>query len=139
MSLALYDNYQTILENDHVTILYYADNKLIHHTCHKPVSGESFRTLMEAGADALEELGAIKWLSDDRLNSVLPQEDMDWANANWHPRVAKAGWKYWALVVPEAVLARFAMTRPVGSAFEGGVRTMAFTDLDEAKKWLEGF
>ena len=137
MTEILYDRHQVIVDNEFAILVYYPDQGMIHHTIRKPVAGDVFRSVMTEGADALEEHKAIKWLSDDRRNSMLPPDDMDWASANWRPRVISAGWKFWALVVPEEMLARFTMQRAVNTAFEEGLRIQAFSKLDEAKTWLE--
>jgi len=137
MTELLYPKHEVVFENVYATLLYYPDHKLIHHKFHRPLQGQALHDVLNAGADLLAERKATKWLSDDRNNAQLTSEDADWANREWSPRAVRAGWKYWALVVPEELVARFSMRRPVDRAYEEGLRIAAFVDTQEAKDWLE--
>jgi hypothetical protein len=126
----------TICNNDYATLIYHADEKIIHHTFHQPIGGEEFRKILNMGADALREHGASKWLSDDRNNSALSPEDTEWSINNWFPRAVQSGWKYWALVVPPDVLAQLNLKEFVDLYFEKGLRIMVFTVPEKAMEWL---
>ena len=49
----------------------------------------------------------------------------------------KSGWKFWALVVPESVMARMNLKEFVDLYFQKGLRIMVFTKPDEAMEWLD--
>ncbi len=49
----------------------------------------------------------------------------------------RAGWKFWALVVPDEVSAREDMIPLIESYYERGVRLMVFTDVQRALDWLK--
>ena len=125
-----------ILNNEYATLIYDMDKKIVHHTFHQPIGGDKFREVLNRGAETLENYGASKWLSDDRKNSALSAEDTEWSKTNWFPRSIKAGWKYWAIVVPQNVLGQMNMKEFVDSYFQQGLRIMVFSKLDEAKQWL---
>ncbi len=125
-----------VINNEFATLVYDSDKRIVHHTFHKPIGGDEFRAILNGGAELLEKHGAIKWLSDDRGNSALSKEDTEWSMSNWFPRAVKAGWKYWALVVPESVMARLNLTEFVDSYSAKGVRIMVFTDPVKGKEWL---
>jgi hypothetical protein len=127
----------TILDNDYATLMYYPDQKIVHHVFHKPISGQEFRSVLNRGADLLREHGASKWLSDDRNNSMLSPEDTEWSKTDWFPRASAAGWRFWALVVPPDLMARLNLKEFVDAYFEQGLRTMVFVDPQEAMAWLE--
>ena len=126
----------TIIQNEYATLVYHPDTKIVHHTFHKPISGQNFREVLNTGAKTLEKYKASKWLSDDRGNSALSPEDTEWSKTDWFPRAVKAGWKYWALVVPEDTLARMNLKEFVDSYFEQGLRIGVFSEPEEAMKWL---
>ncbi len=128
---------QTIIDNEYASLYYYPDKKIVHHEWHRFVFGKYFREVLTRGAEILESNGCQKWLSDDRGNSALHPEDKAWGDENWAPRVIKAGWKYWALVMPENVIGQLNMTRIVNEYLERGVEVRVFSDPDEAMKWLE--
>ncbi len=128
--------YQIILDSEWSTVRYNADDKYVYHTFHQPIGGQPFRDTLNAGLDALTLNNAQKWLSDDRKNADFAPEDVGFAVTDWGPRAAKAGWKYWALVVPESIAGRESMIKIVEVFFELGVRVMVFTDLEKARTWL---
>ena len=126
----------TIIQNEYATLVYYPDTKVVHHTFHKPIKGQELRDVLNTGIKTLQKYKASKWLSDDRGNSVLPPEDSEWGKKDWFPRAVKAGWKYWALVVPHETVARMSMKDVIDSYFEQGLRIAVFTDPEDALKWL---
>ncbi len=128
---------QTVIDNPFVTLRYHPEKKIVHHQLHKFIFGKEFREFLLAGTDVMKKNQARKWLSDDRANTVLSKEDADWGQTNWFPQTLAAGWKYWAIVQPEKVLAQAGMERLVAQYSALGVTAKFFTDPDEAMKWLE--
>ncbi len=127
----------TILSNEYATLVYHEDKKIVHHTFLKPIGGQPFRDILLAGVDCMTKYGATKWLSDDRENSELSPEDGKWATTVWSKLVQEAGWKTWALVVPNDIMGRLNMVEFVNLYSKRGVRVMVFTKLEEAIAWLD--
>lgn len=127
----------TVINDEFATLVYEPEQKIVHHTFHKPLPSTEFRRVLDTGAELFAKHQASKWLSDDRGNSALSEEDSEWAMKDWFPRVLQAGWKFWALVVPEDIMARMNLKQFVDSYYEQGLRIMVFTDPVEAKGWLE--
>ncbi|MFN8528445.1 MAG: STAS/SEC14 domain-containing protein [Anaerolineae bacterium] len=128
--------YQIIIDDEYVTIRFEPEHRYIYHTFHQPIRGEIFRNDMNTGLDALIDLKATKWLSDDRLNAEFTPDDVDFALNDWGPRAAQGGWKHWALVVPENVAGRASMTDLIDVFLHLGVNVRIFTDLEKARAWL---
>lgn len=126
----------TIIQNEYATLVYHPDIKVVHHTFHKPIAGQAFRDVLSAGIKVLAENNASKWLSDDRENSALPDDDVTWSKEDWFPRALQAGWKYWALVVPQDLIARMNMKQFVDSYIDQGLRVMVFSQPESAMEWL---
>jgi hypothetical protein len=126
-----------VLENQYATVWYHPDGKIVHHQFHKFIYGEAFRSVLNSGAEIFEKYGAQKWLSDDRNNSALPADDAKWATEVWNPRVRAAGWKYWAIVMPEKVVGQMNMQRFIQISLEMGVIVRVFSTPDEALAWLK--
>jgi hypothetical protein len=120
-----------------VTVWYHTDTNIVHSQVQKFVTGKEFQDFLMAGLDALVTNKSRKWLSDDRSNSVLRKEDVDWGNANWFPKCVAAGWKYWAIVQPEKVLAHVPMERLVEDFKKAGVTSQFFNNANAAMSWLE--
>ena len=128
---------ETILENEHFSLWYYPEEKIIHHKLHKFIYGEAFKSCLNRGTEALQEIKATKWLSDDRLNAALSEEDSVWGRDDWLPRTVKAGWKFWALVMPEKATGQMMMRRLIKDMAEQGLTIEVFDDVDEALAWLK--
>jgi hypothetical protein len=126
-----------IIDNEYVTLTYYSNTKIVHHEFHQFVHGHHFREALDKGTELLRHHGAQKWLSDNRKRGPLTTEDMDWTQNDWFPRTALAGWKYWALVVPEKIVAQMNMARAISAYTEKGITVELFTDPHEAMLWLE--
>lgn len=127
----------TIVDNPQITVWCHTDKKIIHHQVHKFLHGQAFRESLMAGAEAMKKYGAKKWLSDDRGSTVLDKADLEWGATVWSPRVIQAGWKYWAIVTPEKVLAKMNMEQLAKEYAAKGVTVKAFSDPEVAMKWLE--
>lgn len=128
-----------LVENKYITVKYLDDKKIIYHTVHEPIPDQPLKDALNAGTDALKEFGVCKWLSDDRRNGEVSEEIVRWGNESWNPRTIAAGWKYWANVVPEEVVAAGALAPIIDNLFKMGLRMMVFTDLESAFKWLDRF
>jgi hypothetical protein len=127
----------TVLNNDFATLKYHLEAGIVHHIFHKAISGPEFRNVLNMGLEVFKKYGAGKWLSDDRGNAPLPADDIAWSKVEWFPRVVEAGWKYWALVVPEDALVRMNLMQVTDSYSAAGIRVMVFGNPDDAMKWLE--
>ncbi|HEX2907285.1 MAG TPA: hypothetical protein VHO69_10525 [Phototrophicaceae bacterium] len=125
------------IDNEYATLRYYPDKKIIHHTFHKPISGPEFRQVLNRGIEIMRENEAHKWLSDDRGNMALPPDDTEWSKTDWFPRAREAGWKFWALVVPQDLFARINLKDFVDTYYRQGLRIMVFTEPASAMNWLE--
>jgi len=128
--------YKIILDNEWATMRYHEADQYMYHTFHQAIRGPIFRDVMNQGLAVLERYGATKWLSDDRKNAEFTPEDIQFALTDWGPRAAAAGWKFWALVVPEDIAGRAGMQDIATAFFEMGVRLAVFTSVEPAREWL---
>jgi hypothetical protein len=128
---------QTIVQNSFFTLWYHPEKKVVHHQLHKFIAGAPFRELLMSGTDLMKKNGAKKWLSDDRSNSALKQDDLEWSETEWAPTTAKAGWKFWAIVQPDKILAQVALQRLTEKYAKLGVTAKVFGDPAAAMTWLE--
>ncbi len=128
---------RTILTNEFATLVYHVQHKIVHHTFHQAVSGAPFREVLTRGAELLEGRGANKWLSDDRASGALRPEDGTWAMEVWSKRAISAGWKHWAIVMPDAGLGKANMRRFIREYADRGVTVQMFAGPEEALAWLK--
>ncbi len=126
-----------VLENEFVTIEVVPEKKTVKHKFHKFIHGEVFRNALLAGRDAFIKNRCTKWLSDDRNNTVLTQEDLEWGKMNWEAELFKAGWKHWALVVPEKAIGQLSMNKLAEHYKSLGLNIQMFSNPDEAAAWLD--
>ena len=128
---------QLILQTDHVALWYYRELRIVHHQMVQAPSSEAFRELLSAGAETLERFSAIKWLSDDRGNTLLRPKDEKWADSEWLPRVLKAGFKFWAIVLPKAAIGKLNMRRLANEHVRRGIVSRIETSPYTAFEWLK--
>jgi hypothetical protein len=125
-----------LLQNDHIALWYYPELKIVHHEMVATPCSEEFRELLSRGADALERFGAIKWMSDDRGNTLLRPNDEEWADSEWLPRVLGAGFKYWAIVLPAAAIGKLNMRRLAHQHASHGIVSRIEAMPRPAFEWL---
>lgn len=131
---------QVIASNNAYDLFFHEEDKIIHHIFKEDLDGLSFREVLNKGHNILKQNGATKWLSDNRRQmSVLSDEDNAWANDVWFPKTQAAGWKYWAIVVPDSMANRADLVRYIDSFYNSGIKVQVFTQDDEAYKWLLQF
>jgi hypothetical protein len=128
-----------VFESNSVTVWYDPESKMIYHEMHKFTYGEAFRGALTAGLEAMKKYHATKWLSDDRKNPVLGKEDTEWAQTQWYPAVKASGWKYWAIVQPEAVMAKVKMDEFAKTYAKDGITAKMFNNPADAVAWLASF
>ncbi|MBN2303377.1 MAG: hypothetical protein JXQ72_02795 [Anaerolineae bacterium] len=127
---------KVLIDNEYIKMVHLVDKGIIYHTFHQPLTGQAFRDAMDTGTEELAAHGLTKWLSDDRKNGPLSQEDTAWGFDDWIPRTMAGGWQYWANVVPEEIDAAGSLMPVIQELAKFGLRMMVFTDLDRAMKWL---
>jgi hypothetical protein len=128
-----------VVDNEYITVRYLPDRGIVYHTVHKPLSGQTLRDALLAGTEAMKKNGGCKWLSDDRKNGPITEEDRVWGIENWNRPTIAAGWKYWACVVPEEVFDAGTLMGTMQALYELGLRMMVFKTLEEANAWLDKF
>ena len=128
---------RVVLENEFVHLWYHPATRIVHHQFRKFIWGDPFRDVLNEGLKVFVREGATKWLSDDRKNSALSKADTEWSMTDWFPRVAKAGWKHWAIVLPQNVIGQMNMARVISTYSEKGITVRVFDDASPAFAWLE--
>ena len=128
---------KAVINKDYMELWYHPDSKIVHHKMKQTLPKGGHKELLSTGAEYMEKYRAVKWLSDDRDMVVVREEDYKWANENWTPRVLKAGFKYWAIVLPKSAIGTMQMKGFVKQYKDLGVEVEVFETLESAMKWLE--
>lgn len=126
-----------IFENEYATLMYHEKEKIVHHIFHQPVEGEYFRKTLLKGAELFKQMGATKWLSVDLKSSGLTKEDTEWGLSVWRPLILEAGWKYWAIVLPENIIGQIHLKNFSKIYTDEGVDVKLFTNPEKAYEWLK--
>ncbi len=127
----------TIFDNEDAALWFHPETKVVHHQIKRYVYGEGLRKVLNEGYEQLKKNSAKKWLSDDRANNALGSEDSAWAQNDWFPRVLSAGWKYWAIVLPEKIIGQMNMKTFINQYALAGITVQVFSDPNQALNWLE--
>jgi len=129
---------EVVFECEHITVWCYPEQRLVYHQMHKPCRGEPFRAALTAGTQALQRHTAVAWLSDDRLNGPLPEDDEQWGTTVWFQQTKAAGWQYWAMVLPERAVGKLNVKRLLELSRKRGIESQCFASPGLALDWLQG-
>lgn len=124
------------IDNDYATLWFYPKHKIIHHKFHKFTKGDNFRNVLIRGAELFEQYNCKKWLSDDRDVKVVAQDDIEWGNKYWNQRIKKAGWKYWALILPENAIGKLSSKLLIENFTKLGIKVEIFSTPNQGLNWL---
>ncbi len=128
----------TVLSNEYFDLLFHENTKIIHHIYKPKMSGAQLKDVLNGGTKLMIEHQATKWLSDNRQLAVaFSEEDAQWVNNDWLPRTIQAGWKYWAMVVPESLISQADHIKYVESFYDLGIWVTVYEDVESALRWLE--
>ena len=130
---------QTVIltDNDYVVLRYLPEPKMLYHTILKPVDEAVFKDVLDTGTNALKTYSIKRWLSDDRNNGPFSAEFMQWSLEDWIPRTIANGWKSWANVVPQDLMAAGTLVPIIDKLYEYGLRMAVFTSVTQAMQWLQ--
>jgi hypothetical protein len=126
-----------IINNENMALWYYPASKIIHHKIKKSLPKGAFQELLTTVAEYMEKHRGGKYLSDDSELIALTKEENEFGDEVWAPRVIKAGFKYWAVVMPKSAMGNLMVKRFVGEYRERGVTVEVFDSVDAAITWLE--
>jgi hypothetical protein len=127
---------ETVFENELISVWCAPQLRLVSHQMHKVCYGTPFRDALRAGTAAMQRHGAVAWLSDDRMNGPLPDDDETWGTTTWFQTTKAAGWKYWAMVLPERAVGKLNAKRFVELYRKRGIEAQMFTEPGPAFDWL---
>ena len=88
------------------------------------------------GALAFEQYVCTKWLSDDRKFGAIHPDDKKWGDTVWQPLMMDAGWRYWAMVLPQRVVGQLNIQKLVDEYEKLGVVCSFHLDPKDALDWL---
>ena len=131
-------NELSLLDTKWAQLYYDPDTGIIHHHLTPEIESHHWQPLLSAGYKTLKEKGATKWLSDNRaMVNPIKDEDNAWIYGTWLPETMAAGWRYWAIIVPDEIAAREMMVDFINEFFAKGLRIMVFSQLEAGMAWLE--
>jgi hypothetical protein len=115
----------------------YPGRKVVHHQIHQPLSTAQLRSLLDDVARCLIDHRATKWLADDRNLGELDAALLPWIEQDMVPRTMNAGWRHWALILPQLPGAARIMQDVAATLAISGLTVFAFNDLAAANAWLD--
>ncbi len=130
-------NAQELINTEAMSLWYHPTSNFLHHKIKQRLPKGAFEELLSTGADYLEKKRASKWLSDDSNVVAISQEDSEYGDKVWAPRVIKAGFKYWAVVLPKSAVGSLQVKRFINEYRDKGVTVEAFDSIDSATAWLD--
>ena len=131
------DRKELISVTDHYEIWFYPDLKIVHSRFLKFTRGLEFREALSKGIEVFTKNNCLKWLSDDRNIGLVSQEDAAWSREVWYGNLAKAGWKYWALVKPETKIGTITFKNSTKKINDPNMAMKIFSNPEDALNWLK--
>ncbi len=128
---------EKILDNEFAKLIVHPGKKIVHHQLKRYIFGDAFKEVMTKGGDAFIKYECTKWLSDDRENAALRQEDIQWSQKHWEKRIFDAGWKHWAVIMPKKTVGQISMKGIIDRNKDMGVTVETFPNPTQAMEWLE--
>lgn len=129
---------EVVHDNEYITIWYHPEAKVVHHQIHKVFRGPEYRLAMLKATATLKKHRAHKWLTDVRVQFILPQDDQDWVSNVFFPATLQAGWKYCAVVKPDMAIVDLYVRRFLKTWAELGVTAELVRTPEEGMRWLRG-
>jgi hypothetical protein len=126
-----------VLDNEYASVGVIHEKRIVRHQFKKFIQGKDLREALTTGVELMKKHRCTKWYSDDRKNGPLSTADSEWCKTVWFPTALKAGWKTWAIVLPEMVIGQMNMQRFVDEYQKQGVETRVFSNPQQAMSWLE--
>jgi hypothetical protein len=127
---------ELIFETPGIVLWFYPKTRIIHHELQKYPGVVALESALEKGLGLMHTRRARKWLSDNRRGGAVPKSHHEWALTDWGPRAAAAGWKYWALILPEELLGFANTSRLIEVYASLGVTAKTFDTPEPAMHWL---
>jgi hypothetical protein len=127
----------TVIDSEDASLWFYPESHIVHHKMHRFLAPGAFQELLTRGVECLEQHQATKWLSDDRDNTVVRPEDIEWGHKVWFPRAVRAGFKYWAIVMPAKAIGQMQMKKLMEEYGQHGVSVKVFASVADGMRWLE--
>ena len=128
---------EIVVDNAFVTLWYHSDTGILHHQIHKYAYGDTLRKMLLAGVDVMKKNNSCKWLSDDRRYAAISKEDTEWGTAVFIPAALKAGWRFWAIVLPTSVIGTMQYNQMAEELGKLGLKVELFVNINDAMKWLK--
>lgn len=131
---------RVLFEHPLINVWFHERRRSVHHRINRPILAEELPVIQAAfnsGTDIFRKYRATKWLSDDRYQLVMPAEVQAWCQTVWFPATRNAGWKYWAIVMPESAVARLFVARLLPEMATQGIDARTFPDVPGAFAWLD--
>ncbi len=131
-------DYQELIHTSDAILRYYPEWKIVHHRFLRTAPSHAFREVLLKGLELLKDGRADKWLSDDRENKSLVEEDAAWVDEFFAPMAFATGWKCWAMLLPESSRAEMTLRRLVRMTERTKLKFQVFVDDIMALDWLKG-
>jgi len=109
--------------------------KILLKTINGLCTGPELEILFNTGFEKVRDEKGVKWLSDNRKMRPYSQNDVQWINENWLPRMLNIGWKYWGLVEPVTALGNLNM-KNFDFYKDKGLFVELFKSKNEGFEWL---
>lgn len=123
-------------EKDYLRIDYDQEENLITMNWKEAVVSEEFREGLNKGLECVEEHSIKHWLADVREMGALSNDDQEWSNNEWFPKIIKAGIKFMGVVISSDIFNQMTVDEIMTKVPQTDIVHRNFDNMDKAKEWL---
>lgn len=128
---------QEVYEDEtNYTIEWDSDIGAVVHTWTGYTSGEAFREGCNALLDAIEAKGASKLVVNTSNVQAHDEEDKEWLEEEWIPKMVDAGILYNAQVHSDSVISKMEMEGLNENMADAPYEPFVTDSMDEAREWV---
>lgn len=99
-------------------------------------SGDQFKSGANALLEYVESNDVAKVIHDTSGIQAHDDEDLEWLEAEWYPKMVDAGLRYSAIVHQESVISQMDTEDFVEDVKDMPYKLMHTADLEEAREWM---
>ena len=124
-------------EFEGITVTWDAPSSAAMIVFHGYVEGEVLRAALDKVLEILIANRSSRLISDTRVMKALTQADQLWIDEDWRPRARAAGLRLNAVLLPASTIAKLSVTAVVKKVPAEATQFAYFSEIDQARAWLE--
>ncbi|MEO1286902.1 MAG: hypothetical protein AAFV93_03980 [Chloroflexota bacterium] len=125
-----------IVTDENMHLEYLEDSAIYLERFKTELELDLMRKALPIAREEIDKHQFTRWITDARAISGMSPEAAQWILTEWLPNMQDTTWRYWALVVPEALVGRMQMMQFMQAVSDLGIQIRTFTTMEDAQDWV---